>query len=312
MLVALDLTAAFDTVNITTLFKDLLASAIPSGVKRWLTAYLRGRSTYVEFNGARSNRRKVTQGVPQGGVLSPILFNIYMSKLPDPPANIGVVSYADDISILTTGPMIGPLAQHMNGYLDILARWLRDRHLTLSTAKSSVTLFTTWNREMTLPLGVRIEGHELPLVQQPKLLGVKFDSLHTFAHHAAYCNTKLRQRNNILKKLAGTTWGCSREILLTTYKAIGRSVINYGAPIWTPILSQSRWSDLQRRQNAAMRTISGCYTMTSINHLHSECQLLPVKDHNDLLSRQFYLGAHLPDRPDHHTTTPPAFRTRNL
>ena len=120
MLVALDLTAAFDTVNITTLFKDLLLSAIPSAVKRRLTAYLRGRSTYVEFNAYS----KVTQRVPQGGVLSPILFNIYMSKLPDPPADMGVVSYADDISILTSGPMIDPLAQHINGYLDIFARWL--------------------------------------------------------------------------------------------------------------------------------------------------------------------------------------------
>ena len=52
--------------------------------------------------------------------------------------------------------------------------------------------------------------------------------------------------------------------------------------------------------------------MTSIDHLHSECQLLPVKDHNEMLSRQFYLGAYLPNHPDHHTTTPPAFRTCNL
>ena len=60
-----------------------------------------------------------------------------------------------------------------------------------------------------------------------------------------------------------------------------------------------------------MYTISDCYTMTSIDHLHSECQLLPVKDHNERLSRQFYLGA-LPNRPDHHTMTPPAFRAHNL
>ena len=110
MLVALDLTAAFDTDNITTLFKDFFASAIPSGVRRWLKAYLRGHSTCVELNGAHSNRRQVTQGVSQGGVLSPVMLNIYMSKLPDPPANIGVVSYADVISILTSGPMIDPLA----------------------------------------------------------------------------------------------------------------------------------------------------------------------------------------------------------
>ena len=115
-----------------------------------------------------------------------------------------------------------------------------------------------------------------------------------------------------MKKLAGTKWGCSREVLLTTCKAIGRPVLNYGAPIWTPVISQCRWADLQRRQNAAMRIITGCHMMTSSDHLHHECQLLPVKEHNELLSRQFHLSAHLPLRPDNHTVPPRPTNARNI
>lgn len=59
------------------------------------------------------------------------------------------------------------------------------------------------------------------------LLGAKFDCLHALADHAAYASDELRQRSNILKKLAGTSCGCSREVLLTTCKAVSRSALNY-------------------------------------------------------------------------------------
>lgn len=85
VLVALDLSSAFDTVSHSVLLQDILNSSIPSSTKRWISNYLRGRQTYVEFRDTKSKYRKVIQGVPQGGVLSPILFNYYMATLPVPP-----------------------------------------------------------------------------------------------------------------------------------------------------------------------------------------------------------------------------------
>ena len=83
-MVALDLTAAFDTVDHHHLFNDIANSNLSNNTKRWILAYLRGRRTYVEFRDTKSKRRKVKQGVPQGGVLSLVLFNIYLSKMPLP------------------------------------------------------------------------------------------------------------------------------------------------------------------------------------------------------------------------------------
>ena len=91
VLVALDLRAAFDTVNINKLLNIIFASKIPKYTKRWLCSYLRGRQTYVEFRNAKSTFRKVRAGVPQGGVLSPFLFNVYMSGLPTPPDGIKLI-----------------------------------------------------------------------------------------------------------------------------------------------------------------------------------------------------------------------------
>ena len=113
------------------------------------------------------------------------------------------------------------------------------------------------------------------------------------------------QHNYILKKLAGTSWGCSKEVLLTTYKAVGCSIINYAAPIWTPTLSDSRCKDLQRKQNAVLRTIIGCHVMASELRLHHEAKIMPVKQHNAMLSTQFLLGTHKDERPDHLTIQPP-------
>ena len=82
VVVALDMRAAFDTVNINTLLGTVLETNMPNPVKRWLCAYLRGRQTFTEFRGEQSGYRKVRSGVPQGGVLSPALFNAYMARLP--------------------------------------------------------------------------------------------------------------------------------------------------------------------------------------------------------------------------------------
>lgn len=92
ILVALDLSRAFDTVSHSILLKDILESKLPNDIKRWLSIYLRGRQTFVEYKGKKSPFRKVKQGVPQGGITSPILFNFYVSKLPEPPENIKLIT----------------------------------------------------------------------------------------------------------------------------------------------------------------------------------------------------------------------------
>ena len=108
------MTAAFDTVDHTTLLNDIFQSELPNYVKRWMLSYLQGRFTNTDFRGRTSRNRKMKQGVPQGGVLSPFLFNMYMKSMPRPPDNIIVVTYADDITVITSGPVKEELASRMN------------------------------------------------------------------------------------------------------------------------------------------------------------------------------------------------------
>lgn len=302
VMIALDMSKAFDTVSHSKLIDKLLQSTIPPYIVRWITNYLQGRQTYVDFRGVKSKQRKVKQGVPQGGVLSPFLFNLYLRDLPTPPDDIQLISYADDCTILATGTDITRLSNTINQYLESLSHWLREHSLELSPGKSSATLFTLWTREVNRQLDIFINNERVPMVKNPKILGVVFDPLLTFNRHTANVRNRVVSRNNVLKSIAGSTWGKDAETLSLTYKTIGRSIINYAAPIFAPELCPTNWTTLQRSQNSALRIITGCHAMSSESHLHEETSILTVQAHTEMLSQQYVLKCLQPQHPNHRLT----------
>ena len=165
-------------------------------------------------------------------------------------------------------------------------------------------IFTTWTKEINQELNKEMNNTKIPLDKNPKILGVTLVPTLSFAQHSKITCAKVSSKNNAIRRLAGTDWGCSKETLLCSYKTISRSVINYAAPVWTPSLSTSRWNDLQVKQNSALRTVTGCVQMTSIDHLHHEASMMKVKEHNEMISAQFLAGAYNTNRPDHFTSKP--------
>ena len=299
VMVAIDLSRAFDTVNHELLIQDVLLLPLNNRIKRFIAAYLRGRQTFVEFRGAKSSYRKMKQGVLQGGVLSPTLFNLYMKDMPTPSNNICLVTYADDSTGLNSGPKIEPLCEELNEYLDVLNSWFTSRNLFISPSKSSATLFTTFSNEASLDLPIFINGEKVPTKKDPVILGVTLDPLLSFKTHTTKLKDKVNKRNNVLKALAGSSWGKEKETLLTTFKATSQSLLNYCAPIWSPGLSDTNWRELQAAQNSALRTATGCVKMTDQDHLHTETKTMPVESHCNMLTKQFCLATYRPDHPNH-------------
>lgn len=201
ILVAIDLSKAFDTVNHYILLQDIPATTIPNNYKRWITNYLRGRSTFVEFRNHKSNFRNLKQGVLQGGVLSPMLFNIYMSHLPPPPSGIEIISYEDDCTVMISGTNIPNMCDNINFYLDELNVWFNDMNL--------LSLSTTWKHQ--------VKWQSSSFNNQVKVLGVTFDQALIFNSHAVSVRNKMSSRNKVLKSLAGSDWGNEKEVLLMTY-----------------------------------------------------------------------------------------------
>ena len=109
----------------------------------------------------------------------------------------------------------------------------------------------------------------------------------------------MQQRNNLLKALAGSTFGCDKETLLTTYQAIGLSILSYCSPVWTPSFKDTNWCRFQRAQNSAQRIYTGCHKMADVTELDQETRELSVRLHNELISQQFAIACHLPQHPCH-------------
>ena len=109
----------------------------------------------------------------------------------------------------------------------------------------------------------------------------------SFHKHCNYMSDKIDKRNNMLKALAGSSWGQDKETLLLTNNALGKSITSYDAPIWSTNATYSSFKKMQTTQNAALRTATGAHKMASIDHLHQESLTLKVRDHSDMLSVQY-------------------------
>ena len=121
-----------------------------------------------------------------------------------------------------------------------------------------------------------LEDTQLPLERSPKILGVIKDPSISFHKHCNYASDKIDKRNNMLKALAGSSWGQDKETLLMTNIALGKSIANYAAPVWGTNASDSSFKKIQTAENAALRMATGVHKMASIDHLlrvpHDESQ----------------------------------------
>ena len=185
-------------------------------------------------------------------VMSPSLFSLYIADMPILTDPINRVCYADDLTVWASGVNIPDLEVSINNYLEEITAYLKDNSLLISAPKSSVTLLTPDTHQAKIHPNIFIENSHMPLVKCPRILGVYLDPSLSFNKHSQYVAERVSGRNNILKALAGTSWGQQKETLLITYKAVGRSIINYAAPVWSPNLHDTNYRKIQYTQNGAL------------------------------------------------------------
>ena len=189
----------------------------------------------VIYQGYTSKQRNIRAGVPQGSALSPDIFNFVVH---DQPASAALhEAYADDSYDGETLVSIDEAATRLTSALGEYENWADQKHLSLAPGKSTVSLFTLDTHQSTLHPPVLLSGSQLPLDRTPRLLGVKFDTHFSFGPHCKEVASKARGKVSLLKSLAGSTWGASKEVISVTFKALVKSTLNYSAPIWAPNVS---------------------------------------------------------------------------
>ena len=163
---------------------------------RWLVAYLCGRKASCLYHQHISPPRQVWAGVPLGSVISPALFNHFVSDCPIPDFSI-VEAEARANQFCSTGPPRHRFTPSS------LVRWADGKQLAIAPQKSSVTLFTSDTHQTRLHPQVRIGDVVAPLNRTPKILGVHRDTHFTFGPHVCDCVERSSSALNVVKALAG-------------------------------------------------------------------------------------------------------------
>ena len=173
-MVLLDLQKAFDTVNHQILLQKLQAIGVNNSSLQWFQGYLSGRTRLVDIAGTYSSLKAVTCGVPQGSILGPLLFSIYVNDLPSVVA-CKVLLYADDTALLVSGTDIHEIEQTLATELKCVRDWLIDNKLSLHLGKTESILFGSkqkLNKQGHVNLNITCAGNIIQSKSQVKYLGV--------------------------------------------------------------------------------------------------------------------------------------------
>ena len=224
-----DLSNAFDRVWHTGLLYKLSQSGVRGTMLRWLRAYLTGRTFQVQFEGETSDTRDIKSGVPQGAILSPLLFNVMMSDIPSE-RGVQVADYADDVAFFTSSHDITVATAKMQSQLSEFYSWTKQWGLTLNLTKTKCMLFTN---KQTAAIPLSVNGCNLEFVNQYRYLGVIFDAPRLrWEPHIHSLKLNCLPIVNLLQSISNRNWGADRTILIKLYKALIRSRIDYAAAFY--------------------------------------------------------------------------------
>lgn len=180
--VFLDLKKAFDVVNHSVLLTKLQKFNFSEPVLKWMTSYLSNRKQATMVNGKRSSYLHCPLGVPQGSILGPVLFSLFINDLPDVCKGVDIQLYADDTVIFTSAKTSEEAAQVLTSALTTIKSWLISSCLQLNTQKT-VCMFFSKRAINIARSNVYFGDQELQLVNEVKYLGVLLDSTLSFKKH---------------------------------------------------------------------------------------------------------------------------------
>ena len=270
----IDLRKAFDTVDHGILISKLDNLGIRGLPLRWFKSYLSERKQYVYVNGLYSDEQIVTRGVPQGSVLGPLLFLIYVNDISSYKLNGMPVLFADDMYISYTADSIGALQDKMQQDLNIIHNWLSINKLSINLNK---TVYISFHRKTTVnvdhDINLQLQGQTIKRVTVTKYLGIYINQHLEWGDHIQYICKKVAPILGVLYRVRDLL---PAALVKNIYHAYIQSQLKYMIILWGRS-NKKVLHPLQILQNRALRILFKLPALHPNRDTYLISQLFPIE-----------------------------------
>ena len=259
----IDIEGAFDKATFESIDSALIRCKVEPTLRAWIKNMLQQRAVHITV-GDKTVRGTVSKGCPQGGVLSPLLWNLVVDSLLRRLNDKGfrTIGYADDITVLISGKFEGVLCNIMQTALRIIETWCTENALSANPAKTELVLFTRKRKLGNLRLPT-LFGTSLHLTGEVKYLGIILDKTLTWKQHLKMKTEKACLAFWQCRRAIGKSWGLTPRSTLWLYTAVIRPMLTYGALVWWPrIKLVTATQQLRQVQRLACLSVIGAMQST--------------------------------------------------
>jgi hypothetical protein len=265
--VCLDVAKSFDTVWVKGLLYKLTILNFPSLLVKSISSYLDYRTFQTSFQSATSTCRGMRAGVAQGGLVSPVLFSLYVNDIPTTSGRVELAQYADDTALVATSRSPSLLVGYLETYLGRLERWLLYCRIAINVSKSTALLFVKAARRIQKPRNVQFLGEPIQWVETARYLGVTLDTQLTWSAHFNQVEKKAPQRLGVLGPLLNRRSGLSVRNGVLLYKQLIRPMMDYACSIWRSA-ARSHVRKLQVLQSKCLHIVTNAPWYVSNRQIH--------------------------------------------
>ena len=225
----LDLSKAFDIINHRILIEKLEHYGIRGICLKWFKNYLENRKQTVKYNTIKSDEMIITSGVPQGSILGPILFLLYINDIQNCSRIVSIILFADDINICYSHTCLKKLNEIMQTEINKISDWLNTNILSLNTTKTKFMLFRSSKRKQRHNITISINNEKIKQVKSTTFPGVVTDECLTWKDHIDLISKKIMKASSIISRIHHFT---NLNALKLIYYALVYPYLIYGNLIW--------------------------------------------------------------------------------
>lgn len=283
--VFLDIAKAYDMVWVRQVLKILQDLGLKGHLPRFISNFLKDRKIKVRIGDIFSDLVKLQNGLPQGSVLSPLLFLILINSIFGECEEVSLSLFCDDGKFWATGSTLEEAVGKVQRALDCISSWCDTNGRQLSPGKTNFVVFT--RRKVHFDSVLTYNGSPLHRSRKIKYLGLIFDCRLTWKAHITDLVARCQQPLSVMRKVAGHDWGGDRASLRLLYFALDRSKIDYGCFLYGTACA-TNLGKLDRVQYAALHIITGNMKCTPTLTLEAEAHVMPLRFRRQQLALQYF------------------------